>query len=191
MSAPTNHWKLGLFVVTGVVLALTTVVFLGARSLQKDVVSYETYFDESVQGLEVGSPVKFRGVSVGTVSAIDVAPDRRHVGVTSDLVVKDLVEMGLTDGKEKRTHIQMPSDLRAQLASQGITGVKFLQIDFFDEKDNPPPNLPFPVPVNYIPAAVSTMKNLEDAIVKAVDRIPEVAASVLRVTTQVGRLLDD
>ena len=47
------------------------------------------------------------------------------------------------------------------------------------------------MPANYIPAAVSTMKNLEDAIVKAVDHIPEVAASVLQVTTQIARLLDD
>ena len=71
---PTNHWKLGLFVVLGFVLALCTVVFLGARSLHKDSVSYKTYFDESVQGLEIGSPIKFRGVTIGNVSAIDIAP---------------------------------------------------------------------------------------------------------------------
>ena len=60
MAAPTN-WKLGLFVVVGIVLSLTTMTFLGAESLKKKVVSYQTYFDESVQGLEVpGSPVKFR-----------------------------------------------------------------------------------------------------------------------------------
>ncbi|MEP7125951.1 MAG: mammalian cell entry protein, partial [Byssovorax sp.] len=63
MSAPTNHWKLGLFVVVGVVLTLTTVAVLGARSLRKEVSRYVSYFDESVQGLEVGSPIKFRGVT--------------------------------------------------------------------------------------------------------------------------------
>ena len=51
MATPTNHWKLGLFVVTGFVLALITVVVLGAQSLKKQTVSYKTYFDESVQGL--------------------------------------------------------------------------------------------------------------------------------------------
>ena len=176
MSTPTNHWKLGLFVVVGFVLAACTVVFLGARSLQKQSVEYKTYFDESVQGLEVGSPIKFRGVIIGNVSAIDVAPDHRHVAVTSALTVQDLSDLGLAKGGTgKKTKIRIPIELRVQLASQGITGVKFLQIDFFDIKDNPPPVLPFEVPDNYIPAAVSTMKNLEDAVVRAVNRIPELA----------------
>jgi phospholipid/cholesterol/gamma-HCH transport system substrate-binding protein len=191
MAAPTNHWKLGLFVVVGVVLALVTVTFLGAESLKKQVVSYQTDFDESVQGLEVGSPVKFRGVTIGTVSAIGIAPDRRHVAVTSELAVADLSELGLAVGKGDKSTIRVPADLRMQVVSQGITGVKFLLIDFFDVKDNPPPVLPFPVPENYIPAAVSTMKNLEDAVVRAVNRIPEIAEGIVVVLGKVNRLLDD
>jgi paraquat-inducible protein B len=189
MSTPTNHWKLGLFVVVGFVLALVTVVALGARSMKKEVVGYETFFDESVQGLEVGSPVKFRGVTIGYVSSIDIAVDHRHVDVTSDLAVKDLKEMGLAAGKGTSLHLDIPSGLRMQLASQGITGVKFMQIDFFDEKDNPPPLLPFAAPKNYIPAAVSTLKNLEDAIVHAVNRVPEVADQLLTIMTRVDGIL--
>jgi phospholipid/cholesterol/gamma-HCH transport system substrate-binding protein len=191
MATPTNHWKLGLFVVVGVVLSLTTITFLGAESLKKKVVSYQTDFDESVQGLEVGSPVKFRGVTVGTVSAIGIAPDRRHVAVTSELAIADLSDLGLAVGKGDQSKIRVPPDLRMQVASQGITGVKFLLIDFFDIKDNPPPELPFPVPENYIPAAVSTMKNLEDAVVRAVNRIPEIAEGIVVVLGKVNRLLDD
>ena len=191
MAAPTNHWKLGLFVVVGVVLALTTITFLGAESLKKKVVSYQTDFDESVQGLEVGSPVKFRGVTVGTVSAIGIAPDRRHVVVTSELAIVDLSDLGLAVGKGDKSKIRVPPDLRMQIASQGITGVKFLQIDFFDVKDNPPPELPFAVPDNYIPAAVSTMKNLEDAVVRAVNRIPEIADGLVVILGKVNGLLDD
>src|SRR5580704_3397314 len=118
MAAPTNHWKLGLFVVTGVVLALTTLTFLGARSLKNQVVSYQTDFDESVQGLDVGSPVKFRGVPVGAVSAIGIAPDRRHVVVTSELAVADLSDLGLAVGKGDKSTIRVPPDLRMQVVSQ-------------------------------------------------------------------------
>ena len=191
MAAPTNHWKLGLFVVVGVVLALTTITFLGAESLKKSVVNYQTDFDESVQGLEVGSPVKFRGVTVGTVSAIGIAPDRRHVVVTSELAIADLSDLGLAVGKGDKSKIRVPPDLRMQIASQGITGVKFLQIDFFDIKDNPPPDLPFAVPDNYIPAAVSMMKNLEDSVVRAVNRIPEIAEGLVVVLAKVNHLLDE
>ncbi len=190
MASPTNHWKLGLFVVFGFVLSLCTVVFLGARSLHKESVKYRSFFDESVQGLEVGSAVKFRGVIIGTVSAIDIAPDGRRVGVTSELTIKDLSELGLSDGTAGKTRIRIPPELRVELASQGITGVKFLQLDFFDVRYHPLPVLPFPTPENYIPSVVSTMKNLEAAVVKAVDRMPEIADSVLKVTTQVSAILD-
>ena len=189
MSTPTNHWKVGLFVVVGFVLVLCTMVFLGAESMKKQVVNYRTYFDESVQGLEVGSAVRFRGVTIGTVSGIDIASDRRLVGVTSSLGVKNLSKLGLASGEGDELRILVPPDLRAQLASQGITGVKFLQIDFFDVKDNPRPALPFEEPENYIPAAVSTMKNLEDSVVKTVNKMPELVDSIMKITGQVNRLL--
>jgi paraquat-inducible protein B len=186
-----NHWKIGALVVVGFVLTMVTVLVLGAASLKKDSVSYVTYFDESVQGVEIGSPVKFRGVTVGTVSAIGIAPDKREVKVTSDLALSDLDDLGLSVGKGKNRTISVPPDLRIQLASQGITGVKFLQIDFFNVKDNPLPALPFPVPANYIPAAVSTMKNLEDAIVHAVDRLPEVADAIMHIAGRAEGLMDE
>jgi paraquat-inducible protein B len=191
MATPSNHWKLGLFVVCGVALGLATVVALGARSLQKDTVSYQSYFDESVQGLEVGSPVKFRGVTIGIVSKINVAPDRRHVAVTSDLGVDEIKLMGLGHGKGKQLQIHVPDDLRIQLASAGITGVKFVQIDFFSVRSNPLPKLPFPVPENYIPAAMSTMKNLEDAIVLAVERFPEMTEAALKLIAKLEHLISD
>ncbi len=112
MASPSNHWKLGLFVVCGVALGLTSVVVLGARGLHENTVSYQSYFDESVQGLDVGSPVKFRGVTIGTVSKIDIAPDRRHVSVTSDLGVDQINLMGLGHGSGKHFQIRVPVDLR-------------------------------------------------------------------------------
>jgi paraquat-inducible protein B len=191
VATPSNHWKLGLFVVTGVSLGLVCLVALGAHGLHQDTVAYESYFDESVQGLEVGSPVKFRGVTIGTVAKIDVAPDRRHVGVTSDLAVEQINLMGLGHKDGKKLQIHVPADLRIQLASAGITGVKFLQLDFFSVLGNPAPKLPFPVPPNYIPAAVSTMKNLEDAVVSAVERFPEMIAAVLKLMDKLDHLVND
>jgi phospholipid/cholesterol/gamma-HCH transport system substrate-binding protein len=187
MSTPTNHWKLGLFVILGIAASVGAIIFFGGRSLKKETVAYKTYFDESVQGLEVGSPVKFRGVSIGSVSVIDLAGDKRHVEVTYELGVKVLNSLGLAADKFKgnETKLVIPDDLRVQLASAGITGVKFLQLDFFDVKAHPPIELPFEVPENYIPAEASMMKNLEDSVVQAVDRFPELARQLLVALTQV------
>lgn len=191
MAAPVNHWKLGLFVVLSVILGLSVIVVLGARSLQKQLITYTTYFDESVQGLEIGSAVKFRGVIIGTVADIDIAPDRRHVRVDAALVVDDITAMGLAVDRGKDTQIRVPPELRTQLASMGITGVKFLLLDYFRVEDNPPPELPFPVPPLYVPAAQSAMKNIEDSIVAAVNRIPEVTEQAAVVMKRVGSILGD
>lgn len=183
MSAPTNHWKLGLFVVVGFCLAAATVVFLGARSLHKDTVAYKTFFDESVQGLEMGSPVKFRGVTIGAVAAIDVAPDHRHVEVTCDLSVKDLHVLGLSDKTLVGLHTRMtiPPELRIRLETTGITGVKFLLMDYFEPSSHPPPVLPFPIPKNYIPSTPSLFKNLEDSFGRALDKLPDLAAQIQKI----------
>ena len=66
MTAPTNQWKLGLFVVSGIALGLVAIMFLAGRALQKESVRYTSYFDEAVTGLNTGSPVSYRGVTMAT-----------------------------------------------------------------------------------------------------------------------------
>jgi len=192
MSAPTNQWKLGAFVVGSVVIGLAATLAISEQMLRKATVSYKSYFDEAVTGLETGSPVAYRGVKIGNVSAIDVAPDRRHVEITYTLGVAVLNRLGLAgDTVGKETQITMPPELRVQLASTGLTGTKYLQIDFFDTGGTPPEVLPFPVPENYIPATPSTMKNLEDSVVRAVNMLPVLAQQMGGVLSRVDGLLDD
>jgi phospholipid/cholesterol/gamma-HCH transport system substrate-binding protein len=193
MSAPSNHFKLGLFVLLTVAAVLGTAITLGAASAAKKTVSYHTFFNESVQGLDLGSPVRYRGVIIGTVAAIEIAPDHRHVDVLAELDVSEIRRMGLTqggpDGKAGARFI-IPSDLRAQLGSQGISAAKYVSIDFFVEKDNPPPELPFATPHNYIPAAASLMKNLEDSIVSAVDKMPALTESMVSILKRIDTILE-
>jgi phospholipid/cholesterol/gamma-HCH transport system substrate-binding protein len=191
MATPTNHYKLGLFVLVGFALAVLAGVLVGGLHFRKKTIQYHSYFNESVQGLDVGSPVRFRGVTIGHVSAIQIAPDHRMVDVVSELDTKDVMRMGLAEAG--RAHgaerFAIPADLRVQLDSQGITGVKFVAIDFFDVKSNPPPELPFTVPDHhYIPAASSMMKNLEDTIMKAMDRLPEMVDAVVIIMGRVDSL---
>jgi len=191
MTAPANHWKLGLFVVAGALLGLSAIVVLGSLSMTDDSVTYTSYFDESVTGLELDSPVKYRGVTVGTVSAIEVAPDRRHVEVSYELEVLVLERLGIASGKGTATRLRIPVDLRAQLGSSGLSGLKYILIDYFDSRTHPAPVLPFQVPPNYIPGEPSTLKNLEDSVVRAVDQFPTLAQEILRVLGQVNAILAD
>jgi phospholipid/cholesterol/gamma-HCH transport system substrate-binding protein len=181
----TNRWKLGLFVLVGCGVALAALLLLGARSWGKKTVEVVSYFDESVQGLELGTSVKFRGVTVGRVSSIDIARDLRHVQVTSELSVEKVSRLDLGVPVLGPKKAKMPPGLRVQLAQTGITGVRFVLIDFFDPNANPVEALPFETPPNYIPTASSTMKNLEDTLTKTANRFPEIADEAARAMTQV------
>jgi len=174
-----------LFVLVGFGVALAALLLLGARSWGKKTVEVVSYFDESVQGLELGTSVKFRGVTVGRVASIDIARDLRHVQVTSELSVEKVsrLDLGVAGSGLKKT--KLSPDLRVQLAQTGITGVRFVLIDFFDPKTNPVEALPFETPSNYIPTASSTMKNLEDTLTKTANRFPEIADEAARAMTQV------
>ncbi len=193
MSVPSNPYKLGLFVIVAFVAAIVAVVLFGGASLKKDTIKYHTFYNESVTGLDRGSPVKFRGVTIGHVSAIEIAPDHRMVDVVSELDTADIKRMGLAEEGASPlgpTRFAIPLDLRAQLSSQGITGVKFIGIDFFDPKSNPPPRLPFEVPADhYIPAAPSVLKNLEETLSRALERLPEIGDAVTVILARVDSLL--
>lgn len=195
MAAPSNQYKLGLFVILGFGAAILAAVLFGSASLRKETIDYHTYFNESVQGLERGSPVKFRGVTIGHVSDIEIAPDHRMVDVVSELDTGDIKRMGLTEASVSAlspAKFAIPPDLRAQLGSQGITGVKFVAIDFVDVKSNPPPQLPFKAPPDhYIPAAPSVIKNLEETVTKALERLPDIADSAATIVSRLSHLLGD
>jgi ABC-type transporter Mla subunit MlaD len=185
-ASPANYWKLGLFVLIGVGLVAVVLAVLGARSLHRDTIQFVTYFDESVQGLVLGAPTTFRGVPLGIVSGIHVAPDHRRVEVVMQLEPNELRRAGY---RESEPDAPPPAGLRAQIGSQGIIGVKFVLIDYFDPKHNPPPELSFPPGHHYIPAAVSTLRNLEQSVVLALEQLPELGAQVAGVLERTERLM--
>lgn len=189
MPTPVSRFKIGLFVVIGLVALVALGIALGIHLFRTDTVEYRTYFDESVQGLDVGAPVKFRGVTIGVVSAIDIAPDRRHIEVVEDLEIAELRRLGFVEHEEDASRMTSPMELRAQIASIGITGVKYLALDFFDPRVMPPPELPFHPPANYLPAAPSTLKSLESAAMKAIEKLPMITDAVVAAMSRLERMM--
>jgi paraquat-inducible protein B len=123
------------------------------------------------------------------VSRIDVAPDHRHVEVAYDLVVSVLGRLRLAADRGQQTKITVPVDLRAQLGQTGVTGVKYVLIDFFDPLTHPPPQLSFRPPERYIPATPSTLKDIEEAVVRAIDEFPKIAEQSQHVIAQLDTIL--
>src|ERR1700752_1492090 len=65
-----RYVRLGLFTVVTVSIVVAVLFLLGGRKLFQPTFTFETYFNESVAGLELGAPVRFRGVPVGQFSEI-------------------------------------------------------------------------------------------------------------------------
>jgi len=176
----TNHWKLGAFVVGATALGLGALLWVGAQRFDRETVDRITYFEESVQGLDVGAPVKVRGVPIGTVADIRIAPDGKLVEVRARFQADDLRRLGLAE-ESLSSMPDSPSgeetQLRLSLSTTGITGVKFIEADFV-APGTPTPRLSFTPPRNFIPSATSTLASLEGAARGIGEELPRTLAQV-------------
>jgi phospholipid/cholesterol/gamma-HCH transport system substrate-binding protein len=120
MARKTSKFAIGIFVTAGLILAVVAIVWLGASTYFQKGTLFVTYFDESVQGLSADSNVKYRGVNVGTVRAIRVAPDNKLVEV--------VMKISMEGGNEK--------NLTAKLRSAGLTGIVYIELDQSVEEDS-------------------------------------------------------
>jgi phospholipid/cholesterol/gamma-HCH transport system substrate-binding protein len=129
MASTKTKFAVGLFVAGGITLVLLAIIWLGVTRYFEKGQFYVTYFNESVQGLDKDSPVKYRGVSIGRVEKIGVAPDSKLIQV----ILK--IESGQKLG----------SNMVAQMKPVGITGSMFIELDpkGKDEPDRSP-HLNFP-----------------------------------------------
>ena len=178
MTAPANRWKLGLFVVAGAAAAIGGLTWIGMHELRRESRAAYAYFDEAVNGLEEGSPVKFRGITVGVVDQIRAAPDKRHLEVRAALYVDRIVELGL-DPTPLENGDSLPPNLRAQIVMSWVTSTAFVQVDFFPDPQTGPQQLPFAVPPgrHVLRTVKSTAKSLEDASREVLRELPVMATS--------------
>jgi ABC-type transporter Mla subunit MlaD len=178
----TTHVKLGLLVLIGISAGIATMLGLGIKATRTSTVEYRTYFDESVNGLEVGSPVKYRGVRIGRVRQIGIAPDAKHVDVLLALTTEAATRLGIAATTQ---------GLRAQLGTMGVTGMKFVDLDFFDPKTNPPPTLAFTPDPHHIPARASLLKGLGDNLEAIGPKLPDLVDRADATLAAISRVLDD
>lgn len=116
MASLRTKFSVGLFMIMGVILTIVLVIWLGVSNYLEKGLLYAAYFDESVQGLDKDSAVKYRGVTIGKVKEISVAPDGKLI----EVILK--IE---NDPSLERT----PEKIIAQLKSVGITGLMFIELD--------------------------------------------------------------
>jgi ABC-type transporter Mla subunit MlaD len=187
--------RVGLLLIAGVAAVVGLVLFLGGQQVRGGV-PYETYFQETVEGLEVGSPVKYRGVTLGQVTELGLVstayasqqqPDFRPAAF--DLVFVRFVIDPARVGRMPDRTTAIDLGLRIKLASQGITGITYLELDFVDPKIYPALTVPWQPQDQYIPSMPSTISQVQTAAQELFNKVQNIDLD--RMAKSVQQVLDD
>ena len=185
MGQKPNFFKIGLFVIAGTLVLAIAIIIFGAGKFFEEKYVVETYFDQSVQGLEVGAALKFQGVQVGNISEIgfvfqEYDTDYQYVIVRADIYPNrgrshGKPKMFIDDTDRQRGLEKMiEKGLRLQLASQGVTGIAFLNAVYLDPELYPPLNIDWKPDFPYIPSAPGTIEQITQTIEKLTKTIESI-----------------
>jgi len=178
MSKQANPTLIGAFVVGATALLLAALLVFGGSKLFSEQRRFTLFFAESVNGLNVGAPVKMRGVQVGKVTEIVVRYEPRSRSLLTPVVIE--VE---TDRIQMITDTTFPWQgptldnlinygLRAQLRLQSlVTGQLYVDLDFYP--DTPVKLVGLSKDYDEIPVISSSQKEIESTVTELVREVRE------------------
>ena len=160
MAVEKSYARLGLFLVIAIVVVLATGLLFIQRMRSREVIELVTYTQENVAGLDISSPVRYRGVAVGRVSNLQVEPGGRTIEIDFELFTDRLTTVGanVTNLRDPATARVFFERLRAQVVGNPVTGEAYL---FLDMPENPPPPMTLGFTPNrpYIPSMPTPMSS--------------------------------
>lgn len=171
-----NYFKIGLFVIVASLFLAAAIIIFGGGKFFEEKTTIETYFDQSVQGLSVGASLEFQGVQIGNVSYIgfvfnEYKTKKTYVLVRAEIYLDRVGGKG-RQGRLFQTHEErqkgyqemVNKGLRLQLASQGVTGIAFLNAVYLDPDRYPPLQHDWTPEYSYIPSAPGTITQVTQTI---------------------------
>lgn len=194
MSPKGYKTAVGAFVILGCILFTAAMLFLGGGRIFDDSLEYVLYFDGSVSGLNIGAPVVFRGVPMGSVTQISLVANARDSNVTIPVTIRIddrsfIRASGRSLSEDAQAEIirrMVERGLRARLQLGSlITGQYRVELDFFP---NTPMNFRSSNPQNEIPTVPSPIDTLQRAITRLpLDQMADSLAAILaNVTDAIG-----
>ncbi len=188
------YLRVGMLVVAGIALAIGFILFLTSGGFGTRQMMFETYVRESVAGLEVGAPVRFRGVAVGRVTELGLTsvvygPSEGGVDDTANRLV--LIRFALDPSRYGNTPVAdaVRAGLRVRMASTGVTGVSYLEADFVDPERFPILEVPWQPRYPYIPSIPSTINQVTTAAERLMTRLSDIDLDAL-FTSATGLIQD-
>ncbi len=114
MVTKAQKFRLGIFItVISILMVMFLIMVAGTKIMEKRDIYYIRYKDSSVTGLQIGGPVKYRGIGIGRVDDISIDPEN-----VADIIVTASVKSGTP----------IKDDMKASLIPIGITGLVQIEI---------------------------------------------------------------
>jgi paraquat-inducible protein B len=133
--------KLGLFISCGTVLFILCLLALGLSNIFEQKYQFFTIFDESVQGLENGAEIKYKGVKIGQVKKISVWK-KRYVRVDMEYEPDAVFSENVSQLESKQERVRAVQEFLGEEVSKGLrctleisslaTGLKFIELTHID-----------------------------------------------------------
>lgn len=192
---PNKPALVGAFVLSGLALLVVAIMlFAGTHMFSRELVAV-TYFEGSVAGLEVGAPVTFRGVRVGSVTNIGVSINMKdlqsRIPVHMELTPSSFRLDGRGDSDAKSVFRSLlAAGLEAQLGMQSlVTGELRVDLDLLPSAHAT--YLGGEVDGDAIPSSPSKLQTLEAEIAELplkqiADNVNQTLESIQRITDQLG-----
>jgi paraquat-inducible protein B len=190
MAAEKHYARLGLFVVVGVIVMLATGLFFIQRQRSREVITMVTYFTENVSGLDISSPVRFRGVSVGRVSNIGIDPNGGTIEVGFEIFKDRLTTVGADVKRvQAMADLAIAPNTRARVVANPLTGDAYLLLD--NPSNAPPPiGLGFTPPRAYVPSMPSPLTAVQDRVPAVLERAEQALQTLRTIIDRVPASLD-
>ena len=189
------YLRVGLLILGGIALLIALIWFLAGGEIAHGTL-FESYFSESVQGLEVGAAVKYRGVTIGRVTGVGLVSAEYSGDQPIDIKRQTYRLVFVRYEVDTRKIGQVPDTaeavalgLRARLASQGLTGLSYIELDFVNPARYPAEAVPWQPKAQYIPSMPSTFAQVQDAAQQLLARLN--ALDFDKVVIQLNALLTD
>ena len=171
MAVEKSYARLGFFLVVALVVVLATALLFIQRLRSQAVIEVVTYIPEDVSGLDVTSPVRYRGVSVGRVTEVRVDPRETTIEVNFELFLDRLHTIGANVERIRRIADigGIAPRIRARVVGNPVTGEAYLLLDV--PKNPPPPiALGFKPERPYIPSMPSPLATVQDRLPAVLER---------------------
>ncbi|GEM_PF-650439 len=190
MASEKSYARIGVFLFVVLIVVLATAMFFIHRSREREVLTAVTYTNENVSGLDVSSPVRYRGVPVGRVSDIHVDPSTGSIEIGFEVFLDRLTTVGIDIHQAKSaTNAGMIEKLRAQIVGNPVTGEGYLLLD---RPVNPPPPTPlgFKPTRTYVPSMPTMLSKVRDRLPEVLERAESTLQNLREIIDRVPASLD-